>query len=113
MARFIDMNETNGVAMYEDIYHGRQQYHYRQDVEPVLDLAKAERDSGAADKHGKHADMYLYARIPPVVILELKYKYGVDMLRGRQDHLAMAVKIINQEYPHLKTTEKHHTVKGG
>lgn len=113
MAKFVDFNDANGVAMYEDIYHGRQQYHYRQDVEPVLELAKAERNSGAADKHGKKADMHLYARIPPVVILELKYKYGVDILRGKQDHIAKAIKIINRDYPALKCTEKTHTVRNG
>lgn len=113
MAKFLDFNAANGVAMYEDVYEGRQQYHYRQDVEPVLDLAASERNSGAADRAGKKQEFFLYARIPPVIVLELKYKYGVDILKGRQDHIAKAVKLINEHYPKLKTTEKTHTVKCG
>jgi len=99
--------------MYEDVYEGRQQFHYRQDVEPVLDHVAAIRNYGLADKAGRKDDFYQYACIPPVVVLELKYKYGVDLLSGRQDHLAKAVRIINEHYPKLKTTDKTHVVKHG
>lgn len=95
----------------EDNYHGHLQIHYRQDVEPVLELAAYERNNGLADKHGKDSgqDVYLYARIPPVIILELKHKYGVDIFK--RDHLKRAFELIEREYPRFKCTEKQHFLK--
>jgi hypothetical protein len=110
MSKFIDRNETSGLETWGDSTYGdnRQQFHYRQDVEPLLDLAKRERNDGLTDK-GIKKDLWLYARIPPVTILEIKHKYGVDCFK--RDHLKRFFSIINQHYPHLKTTEKHHELK--
>lgn len=85
------------------------QLHYRQDVEPILDLAKYERTHGLADKAGKKQDVYLYARIPPVVILKLKYEYGVDI--WKRDHMKRAMEIINRDFPALKCTDKKHFLR--
>lgn len=110
MAQFVDLNPTTGVAMYEDVTYGdhRQQYHYRQDVEPVLEVARTERINGLTD-YGIKKDLWLYARIPPVVILEMKYKYGVDIFN--RNHLKRAFELLNREYPWLKCSEKIHNLK--
>jgi hypothetical protein len=110
MAKFIDYNPSNGMELWADSTYGdhRQQFHYRQNVEPLLELAKTERVNGLTDK-GIKQDLWLYARIPPVVILELKNKYGVDIFK--RDHMKRAMELINREYPYCKTTEKIHTVK--
>jgi hypothetical protein len=107
VAKFVDFDPERGVATYEDMYDGHIQLHYRQDVEPVLELAKTERINGLTD-HGIKEDLWLYARIPPVIILEMKFKYGVDIFK--RDHLKRAFEIINRDYPYLKTTEKRHTL---
>lgn len=111
MPTFLDYDPLRGVEQWQDSTYGdnRLQIHYRQDVEPVLELAKTERINGLADKGIKN-DLWLYARIPPVVILEMKYKHGVDIFK--KDHLKKAFDLINREYPHLKTTEKHHDLRG-
>jgi hypothetical protein len=109
MARFLEMDPLRGVASYEDEYDGRLQLHYRQDVEPILELAKTERINGLADKAGKDQELFLYARIPPVVILKLKYEYGVDIFK--RDHMKKAMQIINQHFPYLKCTEKTHNLR--
>lgn len=101
-----------GVETWADSTYGdhRQQFHYRQDVEPVLELAKIERINGLADtKKAKQNDVRLYARIPPVVIMEIKHKYGVDIFK--RDHMKRAFQIINSDYPWLKTTDMTHTLK--
>lgn len=113
MATFLDYDPIRGVEEWEDKTYGdnRLQIHYRQDVEPVIELAKAERINGLADKPKMKNDaIHLYARIPPVVILKLKYEYGVDIFN--KDHLKRAFDLINQDFPMLKTTEKHHDLKG-
>lgn len=106
MAKFVDLDER-GVATYEDMNDGHLQVHYRQDVEPVLELAKTERINGLTD-YGIKNDMWLYARIPPVIILEMKFKHGIDIFK--RDHMRKAFELINREYPYLKCTEKRHTL---
>lgn len=108
MAKFVEFEPDRGVATYEDTYDGKLQVHYRQDVEPVLDLARTERINGLTDSGIKN-EFWLYARIPPVVIMEMKIKYGVDLFN--RDHEKRVFELINREYPYLKTTEKHHGVK--
>jgi len=110
MPTFLDYDPLRGLEQWQDSTYGdnRLQIHYRQDVEPVLELAKTERINGLTDKGIKN-DMWLYARIPPVVILKLKYEYGVDIFK--KDHMKKAFEIINRDFPYLKTTKKRHTVK--
>lgn len=106
MAKFVDLDDR-GVATYEDTYDGHLQVHYRQDVESVLEVAKTERINGLTD-HGIKNDLWLYARIPPVVILEMRFKHGIDVFD--KNHLKRAFELINREYPYLKCTEKRHTL---
>jgi hypothetical protein len=109
MAKFVEMDDR-GVETWEDMYDGKLQVHYRQDVEPVLDLAKIERNYGLADKkvNGQSEDMRLYARIPAVTILELRFKHGIDVFD--KDHQKRLFQLINTEYPALKTTTLTHTI---
>lgn len=107
MAKFVDYDADRGLATYEDSYDGHIQLHYRQDVEPVLEQAKTERINGLTDDGIKN-DLWLYARIPPVVILEMRFKHGVDIFK--RDHMKRAFELINREYPFLKCTEKRHTL---
>jgi hypothetical protein len=108
MSKFVDFDPLNGVAMYEDMYDGKLQFHYRQDVEPLLEYTKALRNSGATDS-GIKRDMWHYAQIPPVIIMEMKNKWGVDLFN--RDHEKKVFELINREYPFLKTTTKHHSVR--
>jgi hypothetical protein len=113
LAKFLDWDPLRGVQQLEDTTdvagRGALQIHYRQDVEPIIELAKYERLNGLSDKAGKKQDLYLYARIPPVIILKLKYEHGIDIFK--RDHLKRAMEIINREYPALKCTEKQHFLK--
>jgi len=112
MAQFLDYDPLRGMAEYQDSTYGdnRLQIHYLQDVESVLELAKTERINGLADIGKKPDDIRLYARLPPVIILKLKYEYGIDIFK--KDHLAKAIDIINRDFPMFKTTEKHHDLRG-
>ena len=108
MSTFLDYDPLRGISSYEDTYDGKMQLHYRQDVESVLELARTERINGLADKAGKKQDLYLYARIPPVVILKLRYEHGVDIFN--RDHMKKAMQLINQHFPYLKCTDKTHNL---
>lgn len=111
MAHFLDYDPLRGVTQLYDFDEQscKEHIHYTQDVEPILDLTKIERNEGLSDARWRKKGMALYARIPPVIILKLKYEHGVDIFK--RDHLAKAFQLINSEYPHLKTTNMTHTVK--
>jgi hypothetical protein len=112
MSKFVDYDPLRGIETRMSHSVDQLAIHYQQDVEPVLDLAAIERSTGLADKKAKEAkwgeEISLYARIPPVIILEMKHKYGVDLFK--KDHLKRAFELINREYPKYKTTEKHHSL---
>lgn len=108
MAAFVDKNPSNGLETWVDgDESNRLQVHYRQDVEPVLEYAKILRNDSLTDKGIKN-DWWLYAVFPPVVILEFKHKYGIDIFN--KNHMKRAFEILNRDYPHLKTTSKRHTL---
>lgn len=114
MSKLLDWDPLRGLQQLEDTDGvggtGRLQIHYRQDVEPILELAKYERVNGIADKVGKEAkqDIYLYARIPPVLILKLKYEHGIDIMSNDKDAMRKAMVVIDRDYPYVKTTDKKH-----
>lgn len=106
MPKFIEL-DNKGMETWADESSGHLQVHYRQDVEPILELAKHERINGLADK-GIKKDWWLYARIPPVVVLKLRFEYGIDIFD--KNHTKRAVEIINRDFPYVKTTEKTHNL---
>lgn len=111
MAAFVDI-EPNGVETWVDgDESNRLQVHYRQDVEPILERAKLIRNEGWADVkvNGRPKNfLRLYCTIPPVTIMELRNKYGVNFFN--RNHLKRAMYLIDTEYPYLKTTNMRHTV---
>lgn len=109
MASLVDIDPLRGVETWADGDEAnRLQVHYRQDVEPVLEVAKTERVNGVSDKDWRRTGLALYARIPPVTILELKHKYGVDIFN--RNHLKRAMQLIDTEYPALKCTDMIHRI---
>jgi hypothetical protein len=107
LAKFVELDDR-GVETWEDSYEGKLQVHYRQDVEPVLDYCKALRNDGMTD-YGIKQDMWHYAHLPPVIILKLRFEYGIDVFN--RNHFKRAFEIVNRDFPYLKTTEKHHELK--
>lgn len=79
--------------------------HYRQDVEPLLDYTKMLRNENATDS-GIKRDMWHYAQIPPVIVMEMRYKHGVDIFN--KNDTKKIFELINREYPKLKVTNKNH-----
>lgn len=107
MAKFVELDDR-GVATYAGLDDGHLQVHYKQDVEPVLELNRTERINGLTDG-GIKKDMWLYARIPPVIILKLRFEYGINIFD--KNDMKKAVNVINRDFPYLKCTEKHHELK--
>ena len=104
MPKFLDYNPARGTWYEEDYDHTEDKYivHIKQDVEPVLEVAKAERNSGINDKVG---DFSKYAIIPAHVEVELRQK-GINIYNQHQTKELL--REINRNYPYLKTTNLKH-----
>ena len=102
-----EWNPNTGV-WYEETYDNTTDsiiVHTMQDVEPVLEWTKAQRDSGRHDKAGEFS---LYAKIPATVEIQLKQK-GIDI--NNKNHTKRIIQEIEQNYPHLKCTKLKHAVR--
>jgi len=106
---FIEKNPDTGVSMYVDDNEGPgMDIHYRQDVQPTIDYAKALRNDSLTDS-GIKRDLWHYASIPPVVIMKLRFEYGVDVFN--RNHYPKLFQLLNSEFKYLKTTDLKHTMK--
>lgn len=105
---FFDFDPFTGLEEYLEIGNdGMVHIHTYQDVEPVLDYCKALANEGLPDENFRK-EGWLYAIIPAIVQLDM-LKKGID-LKNPND-LPKVVDEINQNYPLLKTTYRHHALR--
>lgn len=76
-----------------------------QDVEPILEANKTLRNDADYSKKGIKNEMWHYATIPNVV-QEALLKKGINM--DNKDHAKKFFKVLESEFPYLKTTTKVH-----
>ena len=102
-----EWNPHTGVWYEEEYDHTTDSIivHTKQDVQPVLDYAKAQRNSGINDKVGDFAH---YAIMPATVIVALKQK-GIDI--HNKNHTKRVIQEIETNYKYLKTTNLKHAVR--
>lgn len=105
MPQFFDYDPISGVRTDFDYDEttGNVQLHRTQDVEALLDHNKRLANDGLTDK-GIKEGWWLYAKIPPIVMLQLRVK-GINVEDGR--HIDRVVQEINMHYPALKCTQKY------
>jgi len=109
MASLVDIDPLRGIETWADgDESNRLQVHYRQDVDPIIERAKQIRNDGKSDQQWKRSQISLYASIPPVVVLELLHKYGINLMRAHPDDMYAAMKVIDRDYPYLKCTDRIH-----
>lgn len=106
MAEILDFDPVTGITHYfdHDELTNETRITYEQDVEKLVDYNKSiqgEKDGGI--KRG----FWLYAKIPPVVQVAMRAK-GIKL--NDPDATRRIVQEINENYPHLKVTQKHHGV---
>ena len=109
MPAFIDKDPVTGVTLEVDENEDDDiRHHFSQDVEPFLEHNKKLRNDNVTDIGIKN-DLWLYASIPPVVILKLKYEYGIDVFD--KNHQKRLFEILNRDFTYLKTTNLQHSLK--
>ena len=104
---FYDYNAARGTWYEEDYDHTEDKVviHTKQDVQPILDWTKEQRNSGINDKVG---DFGLYAKIPAIVEVDLRKK-GLNIYD--KNNTRRLIQEIEQNYPYLKTTNLKHDGK--
>lgn len=95
------VKETNWSYDDDDYVHVK----YEQDVQPLLDLTAESRNTKAADDQRR--GIRKYCSIPVTVQHELLTK-GINVFNP--DHMPRVLAEINANYPHLKYTDKTHSL---
>jgi hypothetical protein len=109
MAReWFDYDPLTGCTEYYEEHDGKISIHTEQDVSPVLDWAARLRNEGLPDANWKKNGVSVYAVLPAIVLGQMAKK-GIRFLD--QNHVKAVVDEVNQNYPHLKTTNKRHALK--
>lgn len=108
MDKWVEYDPYTGVTETTYSIDGDNEIHVRkeQDVEPLLDRNKELANTNATDE-GLKKGLWLYASIPITVQYELLNK-GINI--NNRDHMPRVIQEINQNYPYLKTTSKHHEI---
>lgn len=107
MPLVFDVDPETGVTTYFDYDPIKDQVRltYEQDVSFFLDRMNELRKNEDYSKTGMKEDWWHYASIPPVVEIELRNR-GLNI--HNPDDMKKIIKIINSEYPYLKSTTKVH-----
>lgn len=106
--RLLDYDPISGMASWFDYDSTDTMYiTHEQQVGDIIDQATERRNDRDYSKAGIKEDWWHYARLPNIVIMEMKNKHGIDLMAAKPDWKS-ALKIINREYPHLKTTKGVH-----
>ena len=104
---FFDYDPLTGIEERYEESDGKIHLHSYQDVEPILESNKALRNSGTTDDAWRKQGVAMYARVPMIVIGQMMRK-GIKFFDP--NHIGAVVREVNQNYPYLKTTDKHHQV---
>jgi len=103
MAEFFEYDPLTGIkteTSYDEMT-GEMTLHRSADVEPVLDFSKSMSNELGVNKQGIKNGWWLYAKLPPIVILQMRAK-GINVF-DKNDQKRMFEE-INTHYPHLKCT---------
>jgi hypothetical protein len=105
---FFDYDPLTGVKESLSWEDGKLHIQYEQDVEPILDYAKAIQNQGLADDNWRKNGITTYA-VLPATVLHAMMKKGIKFLDPND--IGKVLDEINTNYPMLKTTSKTHRVK--
>lgn len=103
MSDFLEIDPVTGIRSDFKWNENDQEYTIERyaDVEPVLDFAKAVSNEVGMNREDIKKGWWLYAKLPPIVILQMRAK-GINVYdKNDQDRMYAE---INSHYPHLKCT---------
>lgn len=106
--RVLDHDPLTGITTYFEYTPDDQMLiTHAQDVTRILDEVEALRNNEQYSRDGIKNDMWHYCRLPLNVILDMKQRFGLDMMAAKPDWKSF-FRLVNTEYPKLKATSKTH-----
>ena len=112
MSEFFDYSPETGIrtdTKYDDMT-GEMHVIRTADVQPVIDFTRAAANEVGVNHEDIRKGWWLYAKIPPIVELQLRAK-GINIYDKNDEKRLFAE--INTNYPHLKCTTGNHGGKVG
>jgi hypothetical protein len=108
----LDYDPINGVACnLEFKSEGDRQVMniiHEQDVTHILDMSKSLANNEGYTQRGIKDDQWHYARIPYLILQEMKTKHHADW-QDKNDHgHKRFFRVLNEHYPAFKTTHWNH-----
>lgn len=109
--RLLEIKPDGTEVWFEhDSIEKKNRIHYKNpDLEPVLDYTKALRLASEYSKDGIKKEWWHYCHIPNMVLLKLRFEYGLNWMD--KNHAKRIGEVINRDFAYLKVTEKNHTFK--
>lgn len=107
MAEFFDYSPHTGIrtdTSWND-ETGEMTLHRYADVEPVIEYSKGLSKDADVSKRGIKESWWLYAKLPPIVILQLRAK-GINVF-DKNDEKRMFAE-LNTNFAYLKCTTGNH-----
>ena len=111
--RILDYNPLTGESVTFEYNHSAKKVviNHQQNVEKIRKSVEVLANDTDRTNAGIKNDMWHYARVPNIVIMEMKNKHGVDFF-DRNDY-PKVLQLLNTEYSMWKTTHKNHSVRHG
>ena len=107
----LDHNPLSGETSYFEFDNHTDEVRitHTQDVTKHLELAHAIATDTSISDAGIRNDVWRYAHVPNVVIMEMKHKHGVEFFN--KEHAPRVFALLDTEYSRFKTTTKRHRPK--
>lgn len=103
MAEFFEYDPITGIrteTSFDDVT-GEMTLIRSADVDQVVNFTRACANEAGLNKEGIAEGWWLYAKIPPIVILQMRAK-GINVFDEGDQKLMF--RELNEHYPHLKCT---------
>ncbi len=105
---FFDHDQFSGITEFIETDGDIARVTSSQDVQPVIERAKAYANEGLTDK-GIKDSMWHYCDVPLTILVELKKK-GINMFHPGPGDWQKFFDTIESDYPLLKLTAKKHRI---
>ncbi len=108
MRLILDHDPLSGTTEHLEFHEDKMRIVRTQDVNKILDIATEMANDENYTKRGVKTDHFHYARIPNIVMEEMKAKYGVSWEDKNDTKHRKFLSVLNTHYPRFKTTAWNH-----
>ena len=105
----LDYDPLSGTSEFLEFQDDKMRVVRTQNVNTILDQAKDRANDEDYTKSGIKRDEWHYARLPNIILEEMKSKYGVDWYDKNDTGHKKFFSVLNAHYPAFKTTHWNHS----